>query len=304
MTHLVAALYKFAPIADPAALRARLAPVAAEAGLVGSLLIAPEGVNGTISGRESPLRAFLDRLRAETPLRDLRWKESWAAEAPFGRLKIRLKREIVSMGAPGIVSAETVGAYVEPEDWNEAISAPGVVVIDVRNDYEVAIGRFEGAVDPKTQSFRAFPDWAAAAAELSGRPTVAMYCTGGIRCEKASAHLRAQGFERVLHLKGGILEYLERVPEAQSLWRGDCFVFDERVSVGHGLAPGSLSLCRGCRRPLSAEDRARPDYAPGVSCRWCAAETSPDKARARQERRRQMRLSAARGERHLGPRSA
>ncbi len=300
---LVAALYRFTALSAPETLVERLR-AAAPSGVVGSLLIAEEGVNGTLAGPERALRTFLDRLRGAAPgLARLSWKESWSDGAPFGRLKIRLKREIVTMGAPGLVAPDRVGAYVPPEDWNRAIAEPGVAVIDVRNAYETAIGRFEGAIDPGTDSFRDFPAWAARSPALADKPPVAMYCTGGVRCEKASAWLRAQGFERVLQLEGGILRYLEVTPPERSLWRGGCFVFDERVSVGHDLRADGHALCRGCRRPLTPADQAGPDFAPGVSCRWCAADIAPDQRDRRRERQRQIALAEARGAAHLGPSS-
>ena len=292
--YLVAALYKFVPLPDYRELQPRFQAEAEARGLVGSLLLAEEGINGTIAGTETALRGFLAWLRSDPRLSDLEHKESRAAERPFARLKVRLKREIVSMGAPDIVSEESVGTYVKPEDWNALISRPDVVVIDTRNDYEVAIGAFEGAVDPKTQNFRAFPAWAVEATALANKPKVAMYCTGGIRCEKATAWMRAQGFDEVYHLDGGILKYLETVPEAESLWRGDCFVFDERVSVGHGLTEGPHTLCRGCRRPLAPEDRARPDFVEGVCCRWCAEDITENQRQRRQERQKQIALAKAR----------
>lgn len=295
----IAALYKFTPLDDIAGLRARLVEAGDRLGIGGVLLLASEGINGTVAGAPSALGAFLDAIRADQRLSDLSWKESWAARAPFRRLRVRLKKEIVSMGAPDIVRPETVGEYVAPEDWNALISRDGVAVVDTRNDYEVAIGRFEGAIDPQTARFRDFPAWAETATALQGAQEVAMYCTGGIRCEKASALMRSLGCARVYHLEGGILAYLERVPEAQSLWRGDCFVFDERVSVSHGLRPGGYGLCRGCRRPVGEADRRHPLYEEGVRCAACAAETSEAQLQARRERRRQMALAAARGEAHL-----
>lgn len=297
--HLIAALYKFATLEDFQSLQAPLRREAEALGVTGVLLLAREGVNGTIAGEEGRLRAFLDILRADPRLADLSWKESRSAEPPFRRLRVRLKKEIVSMGAPDIVSGETVGEYVRPQDWNALISRPGVAVIDVRNDYETEIGAFEGALDPKTRRFRDFPAWAEASEALEGADAVAMYCTGGIRCEKASAYLRSLGHERVYHLEGGILAYLEQVPEEESLWRGGCFVFDERVSVGHGLEPLEHGLCRGCRRPIAAEDRGHPDFIEGVQCGACAGETSEAQREARRERMRQIALAKARGERHL-----
>ncbi|MEL6980276.1 MAG: rhodanese-related sulfurtransferase [Pseudomonadota bacterium] len=297
--HLIAALYKFAALPDAPRLVETYRAEAAVRDLRGVLLIAPEGINGTISGAPERLRDFLALLRRDPRLADLSWKESWAEAAPTRRLRVRLKREIVSMGAPDIVSPATVGTYVAPRDWNALITTPGVAVIDVRNDYETAIGGFKGAIDPGTERFRDFPSWAEAAPALRGAEAVAMYCTGGIRCEKASAYLRALGHARVYHLEGGVLRYLETEPAETSLWRGQCFVFDERVSVGHGLAPGGLSLCRGCRRPLTAEDRRHPAFVDGVACAACAPATTEAQREGRAERMRQMALAQTRGAHHL-----
>jgi len=239
---VVAALYKFVPLDDPAALRDALRAALEAAGVCGTLLVAREGVNGTLAGSRAAIDAALAALRADPRLADLAPKESAALAKPFGRLKVRLKREIVTLGVPGVDPTAAVGEYVKPRDWNALISTPGVVVIDTRNDYEVALGTFEGALDPQIRSFRALPGWVSAQPSLAPdaegrRPPVAMFCTGGIRCEKATALLKARGFERVYHLEGGVLKYLEEVPAAESLWRGECFVFDERGALGHGLAP-------------------------------------------------------------------
>lgn len=296
---LVAAFYLFSELPDPDERVERYRLEAARRGLVGTLLVAPEGVNGTLAGAPDALRGFLDALRQDPKLAALEHKESLAGSRPFRRLRVRLKREIVSMGAPHVVAPESVAAYTAPKDWNALIAEPGAVVIDVRNDYEVALGRFEGAVDPETACFRDFPAWAEARLDaLKAAPAVAIYCTGGIRCEKAGAYLRAAGLERVYQLQGGVLKYLETTPEAESAWRGGCFVFDERVSVGHGLAPLDHSLCRGCRRPLTAADRASPLYREGVACPYCA-DSSELRRRRREERHRQIDLARRRGEIHL-----
>jgi UPF0176 protein len=296
----VAALYHFTRFPDPDALRAPLKAVCEANGVKGSLLLAEEGVNGTIAGPRAGIDAVLAHIRALPGCAALEWKESTATEMPFGRMKVRLKREIVTMGVPGTDPRHIVGTYVEPADWNALIAAPDVAVIDTRNDYETAIGSFEGAIDPGTESFRDFPAWWEANRERFHNKRIAMFCTGGIRCEKSTAYLKAQGVEEVYHLHGGILKYLEEVPEAESLWRGGCFVFDERVAVGHGLREMPFSLCRACRRPLSAEDRAHPDYEEGAACHRCIGEyTEEDRARFR-ERHRQVKLAEARGLAHLG----
>ncbi|WP_172327691.1 rhodanese-related sulfurtransferase [Mangrovicoccus sp. HB161399] len=298
----VAALYHFTSFPDPAAIQGPLAKLCCENGVKGTLLLAQEGINGTIAGSREGIDRVLAHIRALPGCADLVWKESTASEAPFPRMKVRLKREIVTMGQPQVDPRAAVGHYVEPADWNALISAPDVAVIDTRNDYEVAIGTFEGAVDPETESFRDFPAWWEANRDRFHNKRIAMFCTGGIRCEKSTNYLMGLGEQEVYHLKGGILKYLEDVPEEQSLWRGDCFVFDGRVSVGHGLKEGPHVLCHACRRPILPEDRERPEYEQGVSCHHCHAETTDeDKARFR-ERQKQIGLAKARGEDHLGPR--
>ncbi|KFE34772.1 rhodanese-related sulfurtransferase [Thioclava atlantica] len=296
----VAALYHFTRFDDPAALRAPLADLCEGEGVKGSLLIAREGINGTIAGPRAGIDAVLAHIRALPGCADLDWKESAAAEIPFGKMKVRLKREIVTMGQPDVDPRARVGHYVEPKDWNALISAPDTVVIDTRNDYEVEIGTFEGAIDPGTKSFREFPQWWRDNAYRFHNKRVAMFCTGGIRCEKSTNFLLAEGVPEVYHLKGGILKYLEEMPEEGSLWHGDCFVFDSRVSLRHGLVEGDYDSCHACRRPVSAHDKSHPDYEQGVSCHRCIGEYSEaDRARFR-ERERQMRLAADRGEAHLG----
>ncbi|MCB5411049.1 rhodanese-related sulfurtransferase [Pseudogemmobacter faecipullorum] len=297
---IVCALYHFTRFPDPAALREPLAALCLAEGVRGSLLLAGEGVNGTIAGSRSGIDAVLAHLKSLPGCAGLDSKESYAQTMPFGRMKVKLKREIVTMGIEGVDPKASVGHYVQPQDWNALISAPDVAVIDTRNDYEVAIGTFEGAVDPETRSFRDFPAWWEENKERFHNKRIAMFCTGGIRCEKSTNYLISQGVEDVFHLKGGILKYLEEVPAGQSLWKGECYVFDGRVSVGHGLVPGDYHSCGACRRPIPAEDRQSPHYEPGVCCPACLEEYSAeDRARFR-EREKQMRLAEARGERHLG----
>jgi UPF0176 protein len=294
----VAALYHFTRFDDPAALRAPLQAVAEAGGVTGSLLLASEGINGTIAGSREGIDAVLAHIRALPGCAGLEWKESHASEPPFGRLKVRLKKEIVSMGAPGLDPAD-VGTHVDPAEWNALIQAPDVAVIDTRNAYEVEIGTFEGAVDPETETFRDFPAWWEANKARFANQRIAMFCTGGIRCEKSTAYLKAQGVEEVFHLKGGILKYLEEVPEAESLWQGGCFVFDERVAVGHGLAELPYELCRACRHPITAEDKADARFEEGVSCPRCIdVHSDADRARFR-ERQKQIALAKARGETHF-----
>jgi UPF0176 protein len=298
--YIVAALYHFTRFADPAALRAPLLELCRARGISGTLLLAGEGINGTIAGDRAGIDAVLAHIRALPGCADIEWKESTAVDAPFHRIKVRLKREIVTMGQPDIDPVSRVGHYVDPADWNDLISAPDVAVIDTRNDYEVAIGSFDGAIDPQTKSFGEFPAWWEANKHRFHNKRIAMFCTGGIRCEKSTNYLMGQGVEDVYHLKGGILKYLEEVPQDASKWDGECFVFDGRVSVGHGLAEGPHILCHGCRRPLLPEDRNHPAFEEGVSCHHCVDETTEtDKARFR-ERQKQIALAKDRGVRHIG----
>ncbi|MCH9765969.1 MAG: rhodanese-related sulfurtransferase [Alphaproteobacteria bacterium] len=302
---VVAALYAFRNLPDYADRRAALLALAQSHDIFGTLLLAAEGINGTIAGSREGIDAVLSHIRAWPGFADLEWKEAQSNEMPFLRMKVRLKSEIVTMGVADLNPAETAGTYVAPEDWNELISRDDVIVIDTRNDYEVGIGTFEGAINPQTQTFREFPEWSRRILARSPPPKVAMFCTGGIRCEKASAFLKAQGIPDVYHLKGGILKYLEHVPAEQSLWRGECFVFDRRVSVGHGLAQGSHQLCAICRQPFRNSDDTAPHggvaTTPCPSCRSSA--DGPKKARA-EARQKQMDLAEERGVSHLGPSQA
>lgn len=298
--YTIAALYHFARIADPAALCAPLRTLGQAQGLRGSLLVAQEGVNGTIAGSRKGIDAMLARLRAIPGCAGLEHKESHAEEQPFGRLKVRLKREIVTMGQPGIDPVARVGHYVDPADWNALIAAPDVAVIDTRNGYEVGIGTFAGAVDPGTASFREFPAWWEENKARFHNKRIAMFCTGGIRCEKSTNYLLGQGVDQVFHLRGGILKYLEEVPPEDSLWQGECYVFDKRVSVGHGLVPGQYDTCHACRRPLAPKDKTLPEFEVGVCCHQCVAEYDESDRKRFRERQRQIELAQARGARHIG----
>jgi UPF0176 protein len=296
----VAALYHFTRFSDPDGLRPAIVALCEHEGIRGTLLVANEGINGTVAGNRAGIDALLAHLRALPGCADLEHKESTASEMPFNRMKVRLKREIVTMGQPDVDPLARTGHYVKPEDWNELILSEDVAVIDTRNDYEIAIGTFEGAIDPMTKSFGEFPAWWETNKDRFHNKRVAMFCTGGIRCEKSTNYLLGQGVEDVYHLQGGILKYLEEVPEAESTWDGECFVFDGRVSVGHGLKEGDLKLCYACRRPLQPEDLRRPEYELGVSCHQCENETSAaDKERFR-ERQTQIKLAAKRGVKHIG----
>ena len=295
---LTAAFYKFVALPDFAQRKEPLLALCAQHNVKGTILLAPEGINSTISGPPEGVRAVLAYFRQDPLLADLPHKESWAETAPFRRMKVHLKREIVTMGVPGVDPTRLVGTYVKPEDWNALISDPDVVVVDTRNDYEVAIGTFQGAIDPQIRTFRELPAWAAQAEPLQGhngkKPKVAMFCTGGIRCEKSTALMRAKGYDEVYHLDGGILKYLETVPSDQSLWQGTCFVFDERVSVDHGVVPGTHKLCRGCRMPLEDGAMASPLFELGVSCPRCHGRTSETQKNRARERQRQWELAKSR----------
>ena len=305
---LTAALYKFVELPDFADLKAPLLACCEANGVKGTLLLASEGINGTIAGAPEGVRAVLAFLRADPRLATLEHKEAHAAHMPFYRMKVRLKREIVTLGVPDVHPALMAGRYVKPEDWNQLIDEPDVVLVDTRNDYEVGIGTFKGAINPATHSFSELPAWVdremaeggQLAAKDGKKPRVAMFCTGGIRCEKSTAFLRARGFDEVYHLQGGILKYLETVPQAKSYWQGECFVFDERVSVGHGLEPGKFSFCRSCRDPLSEQERASPLYELGVSCPHCHGRTTEAQKAGYRERQRQVELAEARHQAHIG----
>jgi UPF0176 protein len=302
--YLTAALYKFVDLPDYKDLREPLLACCEANQVKGTLLLAREGINGTIAGPEAGVRAVLAHLHADPRMATLQHKESWSDKPPFLRMKVRLKKEIVSMHVPGLDPNKTVGLYVKPQDWNALLADPDVVVIDTRNDYEVAIGTFKGAINPDIKTFTELPAWLDAQPALQDgkKPKVAMFCTGGIRCEKSTALMKMRGFDEVYHLEGGILKYLEEVPPEQSTWEGECFVFDERVSVGHGLQPGPYGLCRSCRWPLSEADKSSPLYVKGVSCPHCHDQRTPEEKVRLAERQRQVELAEARGEVHVGAR--
>ena len=297
----VCALYHFTRFPDPAALRGPLLDLCHAEGMTGTLLLAREGINGTVAG---PTPASIERLvahiRALPGCADFEYKLSTAEEQPFNRMKVRLKKEIVTMGQPDVDPKAGVGHYCSPEEWNALISAPDVAVIDTRNDYEVQIGTFKDAIDPQTKTFREFPQWWEENKERFHNKRIAMFCTGGIRCEKSTNFLLGQGIEEVYHLKGGVLKYLEEMPQEESLWEGECFVFDGRVSIGHGLTEGPHELCHACRRPILPEDKQRPEYEEGVSCHQCIDEYDEARKERFRERQKQIALAKARGERHFG----
>ena len=296
---LVAAFYKFTTLEQHDALKEPIETCCKDNGVRGIILLAHEGINSTIAGPRDGVRAVLDFLRTDERLADLSWKESSAPSQPFRKMRVRLKQEIVTMGVQGIDPNDTVGTYVKPEDWNALISDPDVILIDTRNDYEVAIGTFDQAIDPDIKTFRQLPEWLNEQLDLQTNPKVAMFCTGGIRCEKSTAFLKKAGVQDVYHLEGGILKYLEVIPEEESLWQGECFVFDERVSVGHGLAVGPYELCRACRCPIQDSDTQSPLYKEGVSCPRCHDRTTDAQKARYADRQHQVELARKRGAAHL-----
>ncbi len=297
---VVCALYRFVALDNHQALREPLKQLLEEHAIRGTLLLASEGINGTVAGSRAAIDAMKHWFEQDERFNGIDYKESISDTQPFYRTKVKLKQEIVTMGVEGIDPQRVVGTYVKPEYWNELISDPDVVVVDTRNDYEVDIGTFKGAINPGTKSFREFPDYAKTHLDPQKHRKVAMFCTGGIRCEKSTAYLKEQGFEEVYHLEGGILKYLETVPEAESLWQGECFVFDNRVTVNHALLPGDYQLCGACRAPLTATDRAHEHFVRGVSCPHCYYHKTPEQRRRYAEREKQVALAEQRGEVHLG----
>jgi UPF0176 protein len=297
---VVAALYKFVRLHGFEQLQQPLLDLMHDNDVRGTLLLADEGINGTISGPRAGVDAVLGWLKQDERLTALEHKESFHDEHPFLRTKVKLKKEIVTMGVEGIDPTRTVGTYLSPEEWNTVISDPDTVLIDTRNDYEVEVGTFKGAINPETRTFREFPEYVKETLDPARHKKVAMFCTGGIRCEKSTAYLKEQGFEEVYHLKGGILKYLEEMPKEDSLWEGECFVFDERVTVDHDLNPGEFDQCHACRRPISDEDKRSEQFQLGVSCPKCYDESSPEQKQRFAERQKQIELARARGRQHRG----
>ena len=298
--YLVAALYKFVQIDNCEALQSLLKSTCEANAIIGTLLIATEGINGTVAGRKENVEILLQVLQDDERFADIDVKLSFATERPFYRLKVKVKKEIVTMGVEGVCPTNIVGEYVEPNDWNQLLSDPDLVLIDTRNDYESTVGSFEGAVHPITRNFREFPEWLSEQKNISKDKKIAMFCTGGIRCEKATSFMKKQGYEHVYHLKGGILRYLEEIPEDKSLWNGSCFVFDQRVGIEHELKESSLSLCYACGFPVLEEDKETEQYEAGVSCPNCFGTYSTDQCARLRERQKQITLSASRNEQHIG----
>ncbi len=298
--YVICALYKFVALPKFEQIRQPLLNVMNENSVRGTLLLAHEGINGTVSGSRESIDLLLSWLEGQQGLDNIISKESFSDESPFKRTKVKLKKEIVTMGVEDIDPNKVVGTYVEPKDWNDLIADPEVVLVDTRNDYEVAVGTFKGAIDPNTKTFREFPDYVKENLDPSKNKKVAMYCTGGIRCEKSTAYLKEQGFEEVYHLKGGILKYLEEVPKEESTWEGECFVFDDRVTVDHDLQPGNYDQCNACRLPITEEDKESLMFEQGVSCPHCFDETSEEQKARYREREKQILLAKQRGEEHIG----
>lgn len=298
--YVTCALYKFVALPNYGSIRHPLLKVMTDNNVFGTLLLATEGINGTISGLREDIDTLLGWLNKQPGLENIDTKESYDDEIPFYRCKVKLKKEIVTMGVEGIDPKQVVGTYVKPADWNDLISDPDVVLVDTRNDYEVEIGTFENAIDPKTTSFRDFPSWAKKNLDRDKHKKVAMFCTGGIRCEKSTAYLKEQGFEEVYHLQGGILKYLEEVPSEQTLWQGECFVFDNRVAVDHDLKRGSYDQCHACRMPITEQEKQSEFYQQGLACHHCHDVVKDDRKARFAERQKQVELAKQRGEEHIG----
>ena len=299
---LVAALYKFVEIDDLLSLQSNLSEICEKNNIMGTILIANEGINGTISGKNNEINQTISLLKSDKRFANIEIKYSSANKQPFHRMKVRLKKEIVTIGLPEINPNKKVGTYVKPEDWNDLISDPNVIVIDTRNKYETKIGSFQNALDPETSSFREFPDWVKKfkSSKENANKKIAMFCTGGIRCEKASSLMKEEGFEDVYHLQGGILKYLETIDKENSLWNGECFVFDQRVCLTDELEVGSYKMCFACRMPITEEEMQNEKYIEGISCIYCYDKTTKEKKERFGSRQRQILLAKERGEKHLG----
>jgi UPF0176 protein len=298
--YVVTALYKFVTLENFEQLRAPLLQVMEENEVRGTLLLALEGINGTVAGSEQGITKVLNWLKSDKRLANISHKESFTDKAPFKRSKVKLKKEIVTMGVEGIDPLQVVGTYVKPKDWNALISDPDVILVDTRNDYEIEIGTFKNAIDPNTKTFREFPQYVAENLDPKKHKKVAMYCTGGIRCEKSTAYMKEQGFEEVYHLEGGILKYLEEIKEEETLWQGECFVFDDRVAVDHQLNKGQYDQCHACRMPITEDDKQRSEYQKGVSCHNCINEVTDEQRARYAEREKQINLANKRGQAHIG----
>ncbi|WP_305842899.1 oxygen-dependent tRNA uridine(34) hydroxylase TrhO [Photobacterium leiognathi] len=298
--YVVCALYKFVALNDYQQIQQPLKDLLEANNIRGTLLLASEGINGTVAGKRESINALLKWFKQDPRLADVVYKESFNAEQPFNRTKVKLKKEIVTMGVEGIDPRHVVGTYVKPKEWNALISDPDVVLVDTRNDYEVDIGTFKNAVNPNTETFREFPQYVKDNLDPNKHKKVAMFCTGGIRCEKSTAYMKEQGFEEVYHLEGGILKYLEEVPQEESMWEGDCYVFDGRVAVNHQLEKSDYDVCNACRLPITEQDKASEHFEQGVSCPKCIDKHSDEQKARFREREKQVQLANARGETHVG----
>ena len=301
---LTIAFYQFVSLKNIDQLQAFILKFCKKNSIKGTILLASEGINGTISGDEKKIQKFIEFIKEDSffknNFKNLEHKESWASKNPFYRMKVRLKKEIVALGVEGVSPAKMVGQYVNPEDWNALIKDPNTIVIDTRNNYEVDIGTFKNSINPHTDSFREFPTFVKKNLKDNKQKKVAMFCTGGIRCEKATSLMLEKGFEDVYHLKGGILKYLENIPKEKSLWEGECFVFDQRVAVTHGLDEGQYDQCYACRHPLSPEELESDQYSKGISCPYCFNKLSDKKKAGVTERQKQIMLSKSKGVNHIG----
>jgi len=300
LDYVVCALYHFVRLDDHTALKQPLLKVMNHHGIRGTLLLAAEGINGTVAGKRKAIDHLLEWLKNKDEFKNVVYKESYVDEQPFNRTKVKLKKEIVTMGVEDIDPNHIVGTYVKPKDWNALITDPDVLLVDTRNDYEVAIGTFKGALNPETDTFREFPAYINENLDTKKHKKVAMFCTGGIRCEKSTAYLKQQGFDEVFHLEGGILKYLEEVPESETEWEGECFVFDNRVSVDHNLEKGQYDQCYGCRMPITEQDKQHKNYQQGISCHHCFDKTDDEQKARYIERQHQIELAKKRGEEHIG----
>ena len=296
----IVSLYKFVNIEDPEAFRSELLEESKKFDIKGTFIVAAEGINGTVAGTADNISSILDYLRKDERFSDVECKYSYDDKVPFYRMKVKVKDELIPIGVDGVDPLKAVGTYVDPNDWNNLIEDPDVLLIDVRNDYEIEVGSFKGAVNPGTDNFRVFPDYVENNLDPEKHTKVAMFCTGGIRCEKASSYMLGKGFSEVYHLKGGILKYLEDVPREESLWDGECFVFDNRTSVDHDLQNGIYDLCHNCRFPVSPEDMKSEQFEKGISCPRCYDTITPERRTSREERNRQIKLARERNQAHLG----
>ena len=300
----IISFYKFVPVLDLEAFKNQLENICERLHTKGTILIAPEGINGTIEGSQDSINNFIKEIKLDKRFSDLEPKKSYNTKDAFHRMKVRIKKEIVTIGNTNINPNKEIGKYIDPMEWNQLIEDPNTIVIDTRNEYEVSIGTFKGSINPKTKSFRDIPKWVENNLKSNDAKykdkKIAMFCTGGIRCEKATSYLVNQGFKDVSHLNGGILKYLEKIPKEESLWEGECFVFDQRVSVADELKPGSYLMCHGCRMPLKKEDTLLKNYIHGISCKYCHDKKSPESKKRYADRQKQIDLAVKRGEKHIG----